>query len=129
MKEFDEWNKVKQAFEKKDTKLFFKEREIWWTALGHNIGQEENGKNKNFERPVLILKKISRNLFIGIPTTTKYKGEFYKSYIGIFNNKKVYIIWNQIRILSTKRLIRKSRIVLPKQMFESTKHLFCLYLK
>jgi len=40
--------------------FFFLEGEVWWTALGVNIGHEIDGKNEFCERPVVILKKIDK---------------------------------------------------------------------
>lgn len=31
----------------------FSEGQIWWAALGKNVGVEINGKNKDFSRPVV----------------------------------------------------------------------------
>ena len=49
------------------------EREIWWCSLGVNVGHEEDGKNEQFERPALILKKWSNKTVIILPMTTKTK--------------------------------------------------------
>jgi mRNA interferase MazF len=111
MEEFDRWNIVKQKFENRSGELFFKEREIWWTALGYNVGHEENGKNENFERPVLVIKVVSHYLFIGIPLTSKNKDQYYKFSIGMNNDIHQYAIWTQIRVLSSKRLIRKESTI------------------
>lgn len=54
---------------------FFKERDIWWCAVGENVGTEVCGKGKNFSRPVLVLKRLSRRNFFGLPMTTKSKKE------------------------------------------------------
>lgn len=42
--------------------VYFREREIWWCSVGINIGDEEDGKNNLFERPVLILKKFNERI-------------------------------------------------------------------
>lgn len=49
---------------------FFKEKEVWWTAIGINIGHEENGKGEQYVRPVLVLKKFGRATFLGVPFST-----------------------------------------------------------
>jgi hypothetical protein len=67
---FDEWNNNKKAIHQEIPESFFvNEREIWYTKLGINIGNESNGK-KDFRRPVLILKKVG-NMFFVVPMTTK----------------------------------------------------------
>jgi hypothetical protein len=63
MKDFDKWNSVKKIYSKKErteTEVYFKEREIWWCSAGINIGDEQNGKNFFFERPIIILKKFNK---------------------------------------------------------------------
>ncbi len=111
MDELERWNKVKQSVDKKTGDVFFKEREIWWTSLGQNIGHEENGKNEHFERPAIILKRLDKNLFLGIPLTSKNRNQYYKFLVGHNGSISQYAIWTQIRVLSTKRLIRKESVV------------------
>lgn len=117
MNEYEEWINLKKVLEEKEINFHFREKEIWWCHLGLNVGQEENGKHQNFERPVLILKKINKNLFIGIPLTTKYKNEYYKFPIGEIKGETNYVLWQQIRILSSKRLQEKI-IDLSSNFFE-----------
>ncbi len=55
--QFVEWTKLKVRIHiKENSALYFHEREVWWASLGKNIGFEQDGKNKMFERPVLVLK-------------------------------------------------------------------------
>lgn len=84
---------------------FFKEGEIWWASLGQNVGVETNGKNKNYERPVLVLKKFNKDIFLAIPVSTKIKKDQYKV---IFINEKIKYSANlsQMRTLDSKRLLR-----------------------
>jgi len=42
-------------------------------AWGGNIGHEMDGKNKDYNRPVLVLRKFNKQIFRGIPLTTKIK--------------------------------------------------------
>ena len=70
-KDFDKWNNKKKYLDKSDKDLIFNEGEIWWSHFGINIGEEAYGKGEYFRRPVVILKKISQNSCIVIPTTTK----------------------------------------------------------
>lgn len=48
MKNFDEWNIIKKQIEKTDKIVEFSETEIWWTSIGLNIGDEEDGKNEKY---------------------------------------------------------------------------------
>lgn len=106
-KDFDAWNQDKKRIEAQpQSSLYIKTREVWWTSVGVNVGTEIDGKNNNFERPVMILRKLGREQFIGIPLTSRSKhGVFYLpvSYSG--NNGTACI--SQIRVLNTKRLLRK----------------------
>ena len=102
-----EWTKLKiRIITNKDINFYFYEREIWWASLGCNIGFEEDGKNKNFERPVLVFKKFNKNMLWVIPLTTKKKeGRFFYNFTE--KDKSYTLIWPQLRLISSKRLIRK----------------------
>jgi len=119
IKNFDGWNIKKKSLDKKNRVLYCYEREIWWCSLGVNIGYEEDGKNKNFERPVLILKTFPQNLLLTIPLTTANRvGRYYynwenEAFVSTF-------ILSQIKLISGKRLIRKIKI-LPKEHFNKIK--------
>lgn len=58
MKRFDEWNIQKKKVNDIQDDLFVKAREVRYAQLGVNVGNEEDGKGKDFKRPVLILKKV-----------------------------------------------------------------------
>ena len=114
IKNFDEWNIQRKMVQKNSVvesyDFFFHEKEVWWSALGVNIGVEMDGKNENFERPVLVLRKINDQQFYGIPVTSKdKKGEFYiKFTFGNNKNKNQgKVCLSQVRVFSTKRLLRK----------------------
>jgi mRNA interferase MazF len=72
MKDFDSWNTLKKRIHDSERRLYVKEREIWWCNLGLNIGTEIDGKNKIFERPVLVLKGLSAESAFILPLTTKH---------------------------------------------------------
>jgi mRNA interferase MazF len=105
-KDFDSWNTKKKNLQIRDELITFHEAEIWWCGLGLNVGFEEDSKNEEFERPVLVLKKFSKDLFIGIPLSTKIKeGIFYINFEeGDF---KYSVLLSQTKVLSSKRLLRK----------------------
>ena len=114
-KDFDGWNEEKKKINEKEISFYYHEREIWWSSIGVNIGSEMDGKNSNFERPVLILKKINRNQFLGIPLTSKEKdGGFYVR-IQYSDDKGVGTAnISQVRVFSSKRLLRKIGLVKKK---------------
>jgi mRNA interferase MazF len=106
MKNYQHWHTQKQILESTEMKHLFHEREIWWCSIGENIGFEQDGKNIHFERPVLILKKFSPDVFFGIPMTSAQKNHpFYFPY-QLHETKGSFIL-SQARLWSTKRLQRK----------------------
>ncbi len=60
IKKFIAWTKLKIKIYISERVIYFREGEIWWASLGANIGYEEDGKNENFERPILIFKKFNQ---------------------------------------------------------------------
>ncbi len=115
MKDFGTWNKEKINLE--DTgheDLSFHEREIWWCSIGLNIGDEQDGKNELFERPVLIIKKFNKRLAWALPMSTKKKDGIY--YHNIEHDGKIFsVMLSQLRLLSTKRFHRYLRKISPNQ--------------
>jgi mRNA interferase MazF len=105
MKDFDTWNKNKKEIEKLDNYLpFYHERQIRWCRLGLNIGYEQDGTNKEFSRPVLIIKGFSRQVCLVVPLTTSTKNNPYHIAIGNIDNKEAFAIISQIRLIDTRRL-------------------------
>ncbi|MFH1170496.1 MAG: hypothetical protein V1704_02965 [Candidatus Vogelbacteria bacterium] len=45
-KDFDQWNERKKGLHNRDRVPFYHEREIWWCALGVNIGSEQDGSKE-----------------------------------------------------------------------------------
>lgn len=83
-----------------------KEGEVWWCGVGENVGVEINGKDSYFARPVVILKKLSRYNFIGIPLTSQlHSGTWYVTFM--FNERTQVAIVAQVRNFSVARLYRK----------------------
>ena len=106
-KDFDNWNKNKKDIHNNKHRPFYKEREIWWCSLGYNIGFEQDGTGKNFDRPVIILKGFNKESTLIIPLVGKNKkGKFY-FYLGIVKDRKVTALLSQIRLIDTKRLISR----------------------
>lgn len=101
------WYKLKLEIEKRSPMPNFHAREIWWCSLGANIGFEEDGKNELFERPVLVLRKFNKELFFGVPLTSRHKeGNEYYHRIIVDGTARSAII-SQARTLSSRRLLRK----------------------
>lgn len=105
-KDFQKWHNLKLEIHDHHPEPLYQEQEIWWCSLGANIGVEADGKNELFERPILIFRKFNRQMFWGLPMTSKKKdGPFYFSF-SLHNMERTAVL-SQIRVLSAKRLIRR----------------------
>ena len=103
-KNYEKWTPVKIIVNNNVKVPTYKEGRIYWMAIGENVGFEQDGKGKNFTRPVLVIKGFSKNLFWGIPLTTKNKnGKFYKKCYAI-NNVECNIILSQLRAFDASRI-------------------------
>jgi mRNA-degrading endonuclease toxin of MazEF toxin-antitoxin module len=108
MKKYDEWNEVKKDIVVKNQNLTFKVREIYWLSVGQNIGYEIYGKGDEYLRPVLILRKFSKESFLGIPLTSVSKNDmFHFEFVPIKGEKINYAILSQIKLFSAKRIKSK----------------------
>ena len=119
IKDFMSWFLLKPKLHNRNANFFFKEREVWWCSLGMNVGDEEDGKNKFFDRPILIVKKFNDNLFFAVPMTTKNKANRYYQTVQ-FQEKIVSIMLSHLRVIDKKRLQNKAG-VLNKNDFEKVK--------
>lgn len=107
VKRFRAWHKTKYKLHfNPNLPAGYKERDIWWVCLGHNVGVEEDGKGEMFNRPVLVVKGFSRYMFWGIPlSTTEKKGEYYHTFV--VNGRVSTALLSQLKVFDTKRLISK----------------------
>ena len=106
-KNFDRWNEEKKKIHAAGTAEFYHEREVWWCALGVNVGDEQDGTGKNFDRPVLVVKGFNRRVFLGVALTGKKKEGKYYFYLGQIDGHDSTVVLSQVRIIDTKRLVRK----------------------
>lgn len=105
-KRFHDWIKIKETVHATARVPNIREGEIWWCAMGENVGIEINGKSDTFARPILVLKKLSRYGFLGVPLTSQHhEGNWYASFV--FKEKTEYAALAQIRVLSVSRLYTK----------------------
>jgi mRNA interferase MazF len=111
--DFDLWNKIKKATDavNEDARPFYREGEVWWVRLGKNIGYEMNGKDREFTRPVIILKKYNQYSFLAAPLTTAGKPNPYRLPIGIVDDKQAFATLSQLRNIDSKRLVKKIAVV------------------
>ncbi len=82
------------------------EGDIWWVNIGDNVGQEINGKGKNFARPVYIYQKLSSDFYLVLPMTSKYKQGSW--YVSIMQQARIVTVClHQVRVLDYRRLMNK----------------------
>ncbi|OGG59189.1 hypothetical protein A2765_01190 [Candidatus Kaiserbacteria bacterium RIFCSPHIGHO2_01_FULL_56_24] len=104
-KDFDRWTSSKKRLHAGRFSDYVHAREVWWCALGVNIGVEADGKHGNFERPVLVLRKFSQDAVLAVALTTRIKKNPY--YVTFRHDRHEFAaVISQIRLISTKRLLR-----------------------
>ncbi len=114
MKDFDNWNKLKKELNEKGNFPYPAPREIWWCSLGLNIGVEIDGKNENFERPVLVLRAYNKEMLKVVPLTTREKSPPF--YFKIQNEAiSSFAVISQTRVISSRRMIRKISKISPEE--------------
>jgi len=109
---FEKWNLLKQKSNFNKKIIGIKERDILFIKMGKNIGYEQDGKGEGFLRPVIVLKKFNKNMFLGIALTTKKKENIYHFEFNYTNKSKTLItnsaILSQVKMYDAKRVKYKS---------------------
>lgn len=111
---FDKWNEVKKVVQNDEKIRLFKQRDIFFINMGQNVGFEQNGKGENFVRPIIILKKITNQMFLGIPLSSQLKkGDWFFEFE--FDTKddvsRNIAIIPQIKMFSSRRLLNKIGVI------------------
>ena len=106
-KDFDGWNVEKKRINDLGAAPFYHERELWWCTLGVNVGSEQDGSGEAYRRPILVLKGLSRETFLAVPLTTSMREHPLRPAIGLVEGKEAHALISQIRVIDTKRLVRK----------------------
>ena len=100
---YDKWNILKQKLHNKDEIINFYQGNIYFMSIGHNIGSESYGKGNFFLRPVLVYKKLTKTIFLGIPLTSGEKdGSYYFSF-RYKKDKTSTAMLNQMRTFDIRR--------------------------
>lgn len=107
MKKFDNWNNQKKEVQEKNNIPYFYEREIWYISMWLNVWYEQDWRGDNFYRPVIIVKKFSKDIFWWISLSSKEKLWQYYYNFKDSNNKKQFAIISQFKLYSSKRLVSK----------------------
>ena len=106
-KNYNQWNEVEKLTETTSKKVFFKERDIFGVKIGENIGYEQNGKGDKFQRPVIIVRKYTNDMFLGVPlSTTLREGSFFFQF-SFLEDKISTALLVQNKLFSSKRLMKK----------------------
>jgi mRNA interferase MazF len=127
IKHFTDWFNLKPKLDNLPHRPLFQEREVWNCHWGVNIGFELDGKNDKFIRPVLVIKKLTHNTFLGIPLTSKLKNGSWYVKSTVRHKEGRYII-SQIRILDSKRLYNKIQQI-SNQDFRIVKDKFICFMQ
>jgi mRNA interferase MazF len=86
-KDFWRWHAKKEVLNNGEGTAFFHEREVWWCALGTNIGFEQDGSGDLFTRPVVIISKFNLDACLVVPLTAKPKKGKYPQLSGQIANR------------------------------------------
>ncbi len=122
-KNFDSWNTTKKSLQEKIKRaLNFHEREVWWCVLGINLGSEQDGAGPLFERPALILRKLSGSTAIVLPLSTKQKRAEFHIQVHC-NEVDNFALLDQVRVIDSIRFKRKLGTI-SKEEFLYIKKLF-----
>lgn len=106
-KNFTQWNSKKISINAAKGLALFHEREVWWCSLGVNIGFEQDGGQKDFGRPIIIIKKFNLDSCLIIPLTSKTKTGKYYFPLGNIDGKDAVAVLSQIRFIDRRRLEEK----------------------
>lgn len=106
-KDFQKWHGLKKHLHEHDGTALFQEREVWWCALGANVGFEQDGGGEYFERPVVILKKFNLDACMIVPLTARVKKGKYYFAVGKIDGRDAIAVLSQVRFIDRKRLANK----------------------
>jgi len=117
IKNFDTWNEVQKQLNSSKRRIFFKKRDIWWASLGVNIGSEIDGKHEYFERPVLVIKKISAISAFVVPLTSTIRENDERFVTYEINGKKRSAAISQARAIDIHRFRRRFKYKMSNDNF------------
>lgn len=112
VKRFAEWLSLKSGIDSKEKEILnFSEGEVWMCHFGENVGFESCGKNAQFHRPVLVLRKFGGYTFYAVPLSTKIKkNNQYYIEIELKGTAQSAMV-SQVRLLDVRRLHYRKGIV------------------
>lgn len=86
--------------------------------MGKNIGYEQDGKGDDYLRPVIVLKKFSKDSFLGIPLTSKDKEGIFYQKVHFHKNRTSTAILSQMKLFDTRRVHYKLGRIRDNDMLE-----------
>lgn len=110
-KDFGPWTRRKEELHELAPRPFYHAREIWWCAIGANIGNEIDGTGKEHDRPVIVLRGFNAETFLGVALTGHLRSGPYYFPLSQVDDRKASANLSQVRLYDTKRLIRKIGMV------------------
>lgn len=116
-KDFSKWIQLKANLDAMPGTAFAHPREIWWCSLGANVGVETDGKNENFERPVIVMRVYNTQSMLVLPLTSKERNDRFHHKIATAQ-KESWVKLTQARVVSNKRLLRKVDVLGQKDFEE-----------
>lgn len=106
-KDFDRWSREKQRINDLAERPFYHAREIWWCAVGVNVGNELDGTGKHHDRPVLVIRPFNAETFVGVALIGHARSGRYYFPLGTIGDRQAVANLSQVRLFDTKRFIRK----------------------
>lgn len=103
-KDFDSWNQKKKQLNTVQKRPYFHEREIWFCHLGANLGFEQDGRGKQYLRPIVILRQFNNEVFWAVPLSKTDKNSPYYFKFSFKRKVTSVAILSQIRLMDGKRL-------------------------
>ncbi len=102
---FQQWHELKSQLDQVTDPPDFREWDIWWCSVGKNFGYEIFGKDDEFSRPVVVIRKYNKKMFFGLPMTSKRR-DFPSHYHYDLKGKSGSILLDQGKSFSSNRLLR-----------------------
>lgn len=122
-KDFKRWHDQKNDIHENKSRPHFHERDVWFTTMGVNIGFEQDGKGKEFLRPIIILKKFNNETLWSITLTSKKKSGKYYFTFKHGEKRESTANLSQLRLIDSKRLKYQTGSISEHDFFELKKRI------
>lgn len=126
LKDFDGWNENKKRVDTGIARLYTV-REIWWCRFGINVGTEQDGKGEKYLRPCIIVRAFGKDACMVVPLTTSKKEHTLRVNIGTVRGELAKANLSQMRVVDTRRLLKKIGFLDKESFNELKKHIRNLF--